>query len=250
MSLHTPENWSVRPDTKERMISIAAYAAASVAAAWLFYDSVMAAFAFAPFYLLYQRAVNKVYSRKKTEQLTDGFIRSLNSVASSLAAGLSAENAFISAAADMEKLLGHRAVTVMELNKVNARVKAGVRIEDALFDLAKRTGVAEIYDFALVFSVASANGADCSAVISSCTRIMEAKRDAEREARILIRSKQYEQRVMCFILPGILAYLRISSGSFISVLYHNPLGIMIMSICLAVYVFAVYLAEKIGDIRV
>ena len=150
----------------------------------------------------------------------------------------------------MEKLLGHRAVTVIELNKVNARVKAGVRIEDALFDLAKRTGVAEIYDFALVFSVASANGADCAAVISSCTRIMEAKRDAERESRILIRSKQYEQRVMCFILPGILAYLRVSSGSFISVLYHNPLGIMIMSICLAVYVFAIYLAEKIGDIRV
>ena len=250
MRLYTQKNWSGKPDTKELMISIVVYVATSVAVAWLFYDSVIAAIVFAPFYLIYQRAVRAVSSRRKTEEMTDGFIRSLNSITSSLAAGLSAENAFISAAADMEKMLGRRAVIVKELNNVNARVKAGVRIEDALFDLAGRTKISEIYDFALVFSVANANGADCVAVISSCTQIMEARRDAQKDAQILIRSKQYEQRVMCFILPGILAYLRISSGSFIRVLYHNPLGIMIMSVCLCVYVIAVYLAEKIGDIRV
>lgn len=250
MKLYTQENWNGKPETKELIISVVIYITLSVTAAWLFYDSVIAAIVFAPFYLLYRRVVNSMSSRRKTEQLTDGFIKSLNSVASSLAAGISAENAFIISGTDMEKMLGRRAVIVKELNIVNAHVKAGVRIEDALFDLAKRTRVPEIYDFALVFSVATKNGADCAAVISSCTQIMEAKRRAEEEARILIRSKQYEQRVMCVILPGILAYLRISSGSFISVLYHNLPGILIMSVCLFAYIFAVYLAEKIGDIRV
>ena len=250
MRLHTQKNLSVRLDAKEWIMSTAIYIVISVTVAWLFYDSIIVAFIFAPLYLLYKKAVIAVCSRRKSEQLTDGFIKSLNSVASSLAAGLSAENAFIAAGADMEKMLGYRAGIVKELNIVNSHVKTGVRVEDALFEMAKRTKITEIYDFALVFSVASKNGADCPAVISSCTQIMEAKRRAEEEARIMIRSKQYEQRVMCIILPGILAYLRLSSGSFISVLYHNPLGILIMSACLAVYILAVYLAEKIGDIRV
>lgn len=250
MRLHTKKNWSAGPDVREWVISLAIYITLSVTAAWLFYDSIIAAFVFAPLYLLYKKAVIAVCSRRKTEQLTDGFIKSLNSVASSLSAGLSAENAFIIAGADMEKMLGYRAVIVKELNIVNSRVKAGVRVEDALFEMAKRTKVTEIYDFALVFSVAVKNGSDCAAVISSCIHIMEARREAEKEALILIRSKQYEQRVMCIILPGIIAYLRLSSGSFISVIYHNPLGILIMSACLFVYILAVYLAEKIGDIRV
>ncbi len=250
MNLHTSKNWSGRLETKEWVMSASIYVALSVTAAWLFYDSIIAAFIFAPFYPFYHRAVIAVCSKRKTEQLTDGFIKSLNSVASSLAAGFSAENAFITAGADMEKMLGHGAVIVKELNIINSRVRTGVRVEDALFELAKKTKITEIYDFALVFSVAVKNGSDCAAVISSCIQIMEAKRDAQKEALILIRSKQYEQRVMCIILPGIIAYLRLSSGSFISVLYHNPPGILIMSVCLSVYVLAVYLAERIGDIKV
>ncbi len=236
-------------ETREWLVSTAAYIIISVSFAWLFYDSMAACLAFAPFFLLFIKAVKSYAANRKKEQLTDEFIRSLASVSTSLAAGISAENAFVMAGADMEKMYGAKSRIVNELNMINSRVRTGTRLNDALFDFAKRTGISEIYDFAVVFSVASENGADCSSVISNCTRIMEAKRQAETEARVLIRSKQYEQRVMCIILPGILAYLRISSGSFIDVLYHNPLGIMIMSMCLFVYVLAVYLAEKIGDVR-
>ena len=119
MRLHTQKNLSARLDAKEWIISVAIYIVISVTAAWLFYDSIIAAFIFAPLYLLYKKAVIAICSRRKSEQLTDGFIKSLNSVASSLAAGLSAENAFIAAGADMEKMLGYRAGIVKELNNVN-----------------------------------------------------------------------------------------------------------------------------------
>ena len=79
---------------------------------------------------------------------------------------------------------------------------------------------------------------------------MEDRLRSENEARTMIRARQYEQRVMCIIPPGILIYLRLSSGSFIEVLYHNPLGITVMSICLLTYVFAVFISEKIGDVRI
>ena len=101
----------------------------------------------------------------------------------------------------------------------------------------------------MVFETAVKSGGNLPGIISSCTQIMESRRDAEAEARVLIRGRQYEQRVMCIIPPGILAYLRLSSGNFIGVLYHSAFGIAVMTLCLVVYVLAIYLSERIGDIR-
>ncbi|MCR5687700.1 MAG: type II secretion system F family protein [Lachnospiraceae bacterium] len=226
------------------------YAALSEAAAWLFYDSLPAGLAAAPLFILFIKAAGRIKAGKYRDDLTEGFLKSLNSVSSSLAAGLSADRAFVLAESDMEKLFGKRSAIVKELEIINTQTAMGKRIEDALSDFAKRTEISEIYDFAVVFSVAMKNGADLSKVIASCTGMMEDRRQAENEARVLIRAKQYEQRLMCVIPPGILIYLRLSSGSFISVLYHDPRGIAVMTAALAVYVAAVILSEKIGDIRV
>ncbi len=225
------------------------YILLSAAAAWLFYDSFPAMLLFAPFFILFIKAVKAAKKKREERILTEGFIRSLISLSTSLAAGESAENAFISAQADMEKLYAAGNI-VRELSILNSRVAAGRRIEDALFDLAKRAKIPEIYDFAVVFAVAREKGSDFPAVISSCVQVMETKRQTESEAWVLIRSKQYEQRIMCVIPPGILLYLRISSGSFTGILYHNAVGAAVMTLCLAVYVLAFYLSEKIGDIKV
>ncbi len=222
----------------------------SVIAAWLFYDSFLAGFLFAPFFFFFAKAVSMAKKRKYSEMLTEGFLRALSSVSSSVAAGISPENAFVLAESDMEDLYGRKSAIVKELAMINSCTVMGQRLENALNDFARRSQIGEIYDFSVVFSVAKKNGSDISKVISSCTQMMEDRRQAENEARVLIRAKQYEQRVMCAMPPGILAYLRFSSGNFMGVLYHNPLGIAVMTGCLAVYILAIWLSEKIGDVKV
>ena len=229
---------------------VIAYTVLSASAAWLFYDRLYVMFVFAPFFLLFVTAVRDKKGKKHDEELTDEFMKALISVSTSLAAGISPENAFITAATDMEKLYGRRSPVVTELGIINSQVAMGRRLSDALYDFAKRTQIPEIYDFAVVFSVAKDKGANFPAVISSCVSVMDDRRRAESEAKVMIRAKQYEQRVMCIIPPGILIYLRFSSGSFIGVLYHNIFGAVVMSVCLFVYVLAFYLSERIGDIKV
>ncbi len=226
------------------------YAALALFAAWLFYDSLYAALIFLPFYFLFVKIVKTVKAKRRTAILTEEFIRSLVSVSSSLSAGISAENAFITAAEDLQKMYGKGSLMVKELAVINSQVSMGWRLERALDDFARRTGIEEIYDFAVVFAVAKEKGADLPTVISSVTRLMADRQRSQSEARVLIRAKQYEQRVMCIIPPGILTYLRFSSGSFIGVLYHNTLGYCVMTGCLVIYVAAIILAERIGDIAV
>ena len=233
---------------KDYLIYGPVYALISVCAAWLFYDTFIAALPAIPFLPLFVRTLRKIKEKKIKEELTTEFLRALVSVSTSLSAGMSAENAFICAAGDMEKLYGKRSLIFRELTLINSRVSMGERMSDALHDFAVRTKIPEIYDFAVVFSVAKKKGAGFSGVISSCAAIMESKRQTEAEARVMIRAKQYEQRLMCVIPPGIIAYLKFSSGGFMNVLYHNTAGILIMSAGLAVYIAAVVISEKIGDV--
>ncbi|MCR5672850.1 MAG: type II secretion system F family protein [Lachnospiraceae bacterium] len=237
-------------DGKQRAGCICIFIAASAFFAWILYDSFYALIAFLPFYIPFERAVGAVAQRKYTRQLTDGFIRALESVSTSLLAGVSPENAFISCGSEMEKLYGKDSPIEKEIAIINLRVAAGERLTDAINDLAKKAGIQEISDFAVVFCTAKENGSDLSDVISKCVSIMESNRRAENEAALMIRAKQYEQRVMFVIWPGILLYLRLSSGSFMEVLYHTPAGTAVMTGSLIVYVAAVVIAEKMGDIRV
>lgn len=235
---------------KEKIICISLYTLLSLSAAWLFYDSLIASLFFIPFVLPFLKAASSVKQKRSEHELAGQFIRMLASVSASLCAGISCENAFVVARYDMEKLYGKRSGIVKQLSLINSKVAMGQRIEVALFDLAKRVKIPEIYDFSVVFSVAKEKGGDFASVISSCIQMMEDKRSSEEEAKVMIRARQYEQRVMCIIPPGILLYLRFSSGSFISVLYHNMPGITVMTACLSVYVLAVCLAEKIGDVSI
>lgn len=241
---------SEKTSAGEIAVGAVVYALLSVIMAWLFYDRVLSALIFAPFFPLFLKAVATVKKKRYVEQLTGEFMRALISVSTSLAAGISCENAFLIAASDMEKLFGTGSAIVKELGIINTQVKMGVRLEEALHDFAKRAQIPEIYDFAVVFSVAKEKGANFSAVISSCISVMEMRRQSECEARVLIRAKQFEQRVMCVIPPGIIMYLKLSSGDFIGMLYHSPTGVAVMSLCLVVYVFAIWLSERIGDVKV
>ena len=53
------------------------------------------------------------------------------------------------------------------------------------------------------------------------------------------------------VIPlGMLLFLQISSWEYIRVLYESILGMSIMTVCLGVYIVALFIAEKIMDIQV
>lgn len=237
-----------KKDRSKNLICVVGYAAGSAIVSWLFYDSFIPVIVMAPFYSVFLKTVRNNRKRSEAEEFTEGFLRALQNVSSSIASGISAENAFVLAEHDMEKMYSADAQVTKELALINSRTRTGMRISDAVSAFANRVKIREITDFAEVFAVASQKGADFPKILSSCTQIIENRRRAEREAEVLIRAKVYEQRVMCVIPLGILLYLRASSNGFIEVLYHNTFGVIIMTACLLAYVTAVRLSQKIADI--
>ena len=232
-------------NVKEWIILIISYLLIISMVAYIFYDSVICVLILLPAIIAYI----KIFRIKKLgnlkENLDREFLEALGSLSASLAAGLSPENAFIEAEEDMIRLYGIRSLIVRELMIINRKVKAKGGLSDALYDFAKRSNSQAIEDFAIVFNVASNCGGGFTKVIQNCVTVMETDRQIKEEARVLIRGKQFEQKIMSVIPIGIILYLRLSSGGFMNVLYHNILGVTVMSICLFMYVLSLYVSDRI-----
>lgn len=87
-------------------------------------------------------------------------------------------------------------------------------------------------------------------ILMRTSKVIGKKMEIDKEIQVLISAKQMEQRIMNIVPFVIILYISITSPGFFDVLYHNLMGVTVMTICLAVYFAAYELSSKIVDIRV
>ena len=79
---------------------------------------------------------------------------------------------------------------------------------------------------------------------------IEEKIDLSQEIEAAIAEKQFELKAMMVMPVGILAYMKLSSPTFLEPVYHNAFGAAVMSGCIGVYLASIYLGKRIVDIKV
>lgn len=244
-------NYNVyRFSAKEILISIAIYMLTAALIAYLFYDSMISVLFLSPGIILYFSDRRKKQKMLRSKKVKKEFTDMIMSVSTALSSGYSVENAFMESLKDMSGLYGADSMICTELNGFMKQLSIGITLEDCLMDYSNRTGIEDIKDFAEIFVLAKRNGGDFVRMMIHTAETIKEKEEIENEIEVMLSGKKMEQKIMEVIPFIILLYLRISTGSFLNTLYHNPQGIAIMSVCLVIYVFAVFMAERITDIKV
>ena len=87
-------------------------------------------------------------------------------------------------------------------------------------------------------------------MIRVCSVTIGDKIETAKEIQTLIAAKKLEGRIMDIIPCFIILYIDLSSPGFFDVLYYTLFGRVIMTACLAVYLGAILLSEKIMSIEV
>ena len=218
--------------------------------AYLFYDSLWAALFICPFYIPYINAVKSKSVKQRKKKLLQEFRDMSESLMAALSSGYSIENSFREANKDMEKLHGKDSLICKELKMTIYKIDNGVTLEHCLRDFSERANTEDISDFTEVFTEAKRMGGNYGKLISRIITVMREKEETENEIETMLSGKHLEQRVISIIPMIILLYLRVSTGSFMNVLYKNTLGIVTMSVCLILYVMSYLLSEKISNIEV
>lgn len=217
---------------------------------YLFYDSFRALVLLIPLGIFDYRVMKKKKKYEQKKELTLQFKEMIEALGTALSAGYSLERSFEEAKKDLCLVYSSEAFIFRELDGILEGLRMNVPLEQHLTDFGRRSGVEDITNFANVVMVAKRSGGNLVKIIQKTVNSISDKLAVEEEIDTLITAKKYEERIMMVMPYAIILYLRLTSGEFFDVLYHNVLGILLMSLFLVLIHIADLWAQRIMEIEV
>ena len=218
--------------------------------AFFFYRSIIAFLIFllsAPFYL---RLKKKELIRTRKKKLALEFSQVLTCVNANVLAGLSVENAFVEAVKDIKLFYGEKSLMEEELHYIKKGLSVNKTLEEMLKELGERSRVEDIEVFAGVFELAKRNGGKITRVLSETADSLKEKQEVEKEIEVVITQKKLEFKIMEIIPFLIMGYIEMTSAGYFNDMYGNAKGILFMTLCLLIYLAAVFIGTRTVNINV
>lgn len=212
---------------------------------YFFYQSVWAVLPLSVVGFLFFRGECKKKQEKRREELCAQFRECILSVVTCIRAGYAVENAFVESRKDMKLLYGEESLIYEELESIRRGLVVNVTLEELLSDLGKRSDNEDIVQFAQVFAIAKRGGGNLPEVIQSTVTLIGQRIDAKREIQTVLSGRKMEQNIMKGMPFIIVLYINASYPGYFDVLYHNPQGVAVMTVCLVLYLAAYVLGDKI-----
>lgn len=220
----------------------------SVVISYTFYKSIPVSLIFLLPIYFYLKSIAKYLMKKRKSDLTIQFKEFCLSLTASLITGYSLENSIQETYKEMAQLYGKESYICKELKLIESKLKLSITIEMCFEEFANRCNVEEIKLFSEIIKIAKRTGGDIIEIVKDAADSISQKIEVEREIKIIINSKKQEQMIMNFIPIVMIIYVNATSPDMMAVLYNGVLGRVIMTVCLGLYVFAVYLGNKFSDI--
>ena len=211
--------------------------------AYVFYRSFLA------FVLMLPAGMLELCRRKK-EELRLQFKEAIQIVASALAAGYSVENAFIASVRDLEEQYGKEGMITREFSYLASQLKMNRTVEALLSSFAKRSGLDEVENFSVIFTVSKRSRGELASVVHHVVHVISDRIQVREEILTMTAEKQFEQRIMNLMPYLIVLYVDLSSPGFFSQMYETAVGRVVMTGCLVVYLLAWRVSGKILQIEV
>ena len=234
----------------EKLFYIACSAGITGILAFFFYRSCWTVPLLAPAGVAVYISFQSEKGEKRRQKLEAEFKDCILSVSANLRAGYSVENAFLECGRDMISLYGEKGLIIRELCRVKKGLSNNVPLEQLLKEFGERSCCANIREFGEVFSIAGKSGGNLPEIIKSTADLIGEEISVKQEIRTSVSGKLFEQKIMTVIPFIMMAYVEAGNPGFFNVLYHNPAGWAIMTVCLMLYLAAYKLAKKICAITV
>lgn len=217
----------------------------------MFYDLWgMALVLFIPVAVWNGRRFREKQRRQKEERFIVEYKELLRNLISGLETGYSVENAFLEAERQHRHLFETDSVLLPELHAINGAVALRVPIEKAFHSFAERHPYEEVLSFASIFAFGKRLGGNYIANLRTTARKLEEKMDLKQEITTMFAEKQLELSVMSVMPMVIIAYMKVGSAGFLAPMYRNPVGMIIMTGCIGIYVVALTIGRQIISIEV
>jgi len=183
---------------------------------------------------------------KRRHQLTLQFKELLESVKSSLGSE-TVHDAFMKAKKDLEIQFPEDAYIMQELTLMMQGVMLKNRLEDMLMDFAGRSGIEDIQNFATVFKSCYRRGGNMQEIVGKCITIINEKIEVNMDIETMVAGQKNEQNIL-LVLPVVFVVMLKSMGGMVDL--SSAMGLISMTIAIAIFIGAYFLSTKIMKIDV
>lgn len=181
---------------------------------------------------------------KKRGEAKEQFKELMLLVSTGQKAGYSAENAFLSSYQDMKNLYGAESTVCKMLKILKTGRENNIEFSVLWHQMGHQAGIAEIQEFASVYEISGKSSGNMASVMEKTADIIVRKLETEKEIEVLLSARKLEQKIMNTMPFLIMLYIGITSPGYFDGLYHRLGGILIMTLCLAVYTGAYLMSQK------
>ncbi len=216
---------------------------------YIFYESViLSAIAAVVCGFVFVPVRRKQIIEKRKQKLLLQFKDMLDSLSTSIGAGSNIQDAFQSAAHDMEMQYTAESDIYKEVKIILAGMANNINVEALLMDFGDRCQLQDVISFANVFDTCYRKGGNIRDVLKNTYRILCDKIDISLEIKTMVSSKTSEQNIM-LVMPVIFVYLLKQMGSDVINLSSST-GRISTTIAVVMFAAAYWLSKKILDIKI
>lgn len=185
---------------------------------------------------------------KRKNALKQQFRDMLESLAASFSSGSNVQMAFESAVEDLKMQYSPKDYIVREMEEVINGMKQNINVEVMLENFGKRSGNEDIVSFADVFSVCYRKGGNMNSVIHRTHSVISEKMAVADEIETKLTSNKMQHNVMSVMPIAVVAMLRFTNESF-AANFATPVGVIVNTIAIGIFVGAYIYGNKIVDVK-
>ena len=185
--------------------------------------------------------------KKRQQRLTTQFRGLLDALSTSIGAGKNMFDSFAGAADDLSVQFSAESDIVKEVQNIRMGLNNNIQIENLLMNFAERSGLEDIYNFANVFATCYKKGGNIKDVIKNTATILGDKIEIQMELETMVAGQKNEQNIMLVMPIAFIILMKSMGGELIDL--QSPVGLLSVSIAIAIFVAAYFVSKKILDIK-
>lgn len=213
--------------------------------AWLFFQSVWGLLCIPVCVGLLWKRTKKQERQRRQEKEQEYFVEYLGFLKEALLVGYSLEQAVGEGKKGMLTTLKEDEPFLQAVTRLERKMQLGTTVETVFSQWAEEALCEDVGDFAEVLFIAKRTGGAVQQVIENTEQVIRDKQETLRYIRSVMHSREYEAKVMKCMPFAMLIYLRLFMSDFLAPLYHNAVGVCVMTVVLVIYFFLSLAVDKV-----
>ena len=185
--------------------------------------------------------------RKRIKRLRVQFFDMLEAMSISMRAGNPVLKALESAREDLLLIYGEDSDIIAELGVMISRFRNAVPLSQAF---AERSGLEDAESFASVYATIEGKSSRADEIVKETQQIIADKMEIEMEIDTLMTAAKSEVNIMLFMPLVILGVIGYAGAGFMDAIYTEPLGRLVATGGLIVFIISFIMARKFSNVEI